>query len=137
MGYTHYWTLGHPLAPEDIAALAPDVRRIVEASGLAIAGPHGDGEPGYGPDTIALNGADPDAYESFILAVGDDGFDFCKTGERPYDVVVTAILLLLRDHLGYGVDLSSDGDAGDWEPGRLLASRALGREVKGIGSPVA
>ena len=48
------------------------------------------------------------------------GFDFTKTAYKPYDMVVTASLLLLKKELGEGVEITSDGELADWKSGVLL-----------------
>lgn len=129
MGYTHYWTLTRDMTEDEIGTIAEDVRAIVAASGVPVAGPLGTGEPEYGPDEIALNGADPDDYETFGLS-RHKGWAFCKTrGDLPYDVVVTAALLAAKDRLGDAIRLSSDGEPADWHDGRMLVAKALGRIV--------
>jgi hypothetical protein len=57
-------------------------------------------------------------------------FDFCKTAEKPYDVVVTASLLLLKDCYGDAVDISSDGYWSEWLNGRELYKRVFGNDPK-------
>jgi hypothetical protein len=44
-------------------------------------------------DGIVLNGAQGADYETFHLDTDGGDMGFCKTAHRPYDVVVTAILL--------------------------------------------
>lgn len=139
MGYTHYWNIGRPLTNEEFDGLARDIKAIVEASDVAIAGWDGTGEPEYGEDSgygprIALNGARPNGHESFVIVSARamrnprTGFDFCKTRGDYYDVVVTASLLALRDRVA-GTRLSSDGGPADWLAGQALAERALNRRL--------
>ena len=137
MGYTHYWTVDRSLTDDEMAALGADVKAIVAASSVPVAGWDGTGSPEYGTDDpddaryvprIALNGVGSDAHESFVISQ-HHGWTFCKTAAKPYDVIVTASLLALRDRLGDAVHLSSDGDVPDWAPGRLLAEVTLGRPI--------
>lgn len=129
MGYTHYWSLSRDLTDDETAALIADVRVIVAASGVPVAGWDGRGDPTYGEDSyglfvVALNGG----CETFRLST-HKGWDFCKTRQLPYDVVVTASLIAAKDRLGSAIRLSSDGEAEDWHAGRMLASRALGKAM--------
>jgi len=81
-------------------------------------------------DRIALNGcADKNQdHESFVIPRPPaEGWDFCKTAYKPYDVVVTAILAL-GEHLKL-LTATSDGGADDWQDGIKLASEALGETV--------
>jgi hypothetical protein len=88
-----------------------------------------DPEPGW----IKFNGNSAKGldHESFWLALDPDvvaasGFEFCKTAQKPYDVVVTAILAVMAE---VGLNVSSDGDADDWKPGLTFAADVLNRPV--------
>lgn len=52
-------------------------------------------------------------------------FDCCKTAYRPYDLVVTAVLIALKHHFPE-VILRSDGEEKDWMDGRFLCNNLLG-----------
>ena len=69
---------------------------------------------------IQFNGIGAGEHEDFVLKIGDIGFDFTKTAGKPYDIAVTAALILLKKELGGGVVVTSDGGWSDWEGGRLL-----------------
>ena len=59
-------------------------------------------------------------------------FEFCKTAQKPYDLVVGTILL--RANHSFGLDVSSDGD---WEtPDEWGGIRDFYREVFGEGARV-
>lgn len=119
MGYTHYFAgLG---ATADVIA---DARLIIQASGLTICGPRGQGLPILNEaEGIRLNGSSAagEAYETFHLRGTEDPkypqmAEFCKTENLPYDVVVTAILIAAAVH---AMDSStgaftSDGDWDNW-----------------------
>jgi hypothetical protein len=53
-------------------------------------------------------------------------FEFCKTARKPYDLAVTAALIRLAYHFPEGVEISSDGNEGEWEEGRALCERLFG-----------
>jgi hypothetical protein len=140
MGYTHYWTLSRPITTEECAALAEDVEKIVAKSGVPVAYEYDEPTrpPRLDEREICLNGIGEDGHETFYIKAeksgitnqpGMAGFAFCKTAAKPYDVIVAASLLALKDHLKADVRVSSDGDLADWEPGFRLASKALGRVV--------
>ena len=113
---------------------------MIAASGVAIAGSDGEGEPHLSEDVIALNGSEDDggSHESFILQwdARSNG-SFCKTQNKPYDVVVTAILIRAAQLLGkqYMIEagkgeISSDGDWGEWHSGRQLIGKVFpGEEI--------
>lgn len=140
MGYTHYWTLARPITADEVAAVGNDIRDIIAASGIPIAYEYD--EPSKAPQLdaslIHYNGVGADGHETFYIKAeksgvtnqpGMVGFAFCKTAAKPYDVVVVASLLALKDRLGDTVRVSSGGDAADWADGHRLAIRALGRFV--------
>ncbi|KAF7971597.1 hypothetical protein HWV62_15519 [Athelia sp. TMB] len=145
MGYTHYWfKLGrhNPQQWEEIfPRLSKDAALLIAASGVAIAGSAGEGEPYLNEDTIALNGSENHggSHESFILRRGGVGSrgGFCKTAEKPYDVVVTAILIRAAQLLGEQYmaeggkgEISSDGNWGQWNSGRQLVDKVFpGEEI--------
>jgi hypothetical protein len=68
------------------------------------------------------------------------GFNFCKTAGKPYDEVVTACLLVARDHFPEDI-LSIDSDGswsdGDWQEGTKLYTTVLGRPARNPMSPTA
>lgn len=129
MGYTHYWD--HPdITPAEWHVLMADVRLIVRASDVPLAGPMGTGILEITPAEIAFNGVDPDDYESFVLTPESTDFDFCKTARRPYDAVVGAVLLVAYATVT-GFSVRSDGDiAGDdWADARDLYRRAFNTDA--------
>ena len=108
MGYTHYWSVqrSHPNYATAWPTLIDDTRRIIDAvraTGVVIAGPDGYRRPILDPAKgIALNGdatTDLD-YEALVLQPPSPArgymWAFCKTGRRPYDLAVAAILLRAR-----------------------------------------
>lgn len=53
-------------------------------------------------------------------------FVFCKTAFRPYDLAVTAFLIVAKHHLKGRLDVSSDGEDQHWEDARQLCQAFLG-----------
>jgi hypothetical protein len=131
MGYSHYWTIEAPLEPEPFAAWSADVQAIIHGSEIPIRGGHGEGEPEVTPSRVWINGDGDDSYETFGVALESTGWDFCKTAEKPYDVVVTASLIALADRFPQ-VEVTSDGGVEDWQPGVRLFERATGRTATGF-----
>jgi hypothetical protein len=146
MGYTHYFAFKAP-ARGDAAAVEElyqstlkEAQRIVSfyqkhATGL-------DRLSGYSAHTnryggLNFNGKQENAHESFVLREhykqnldGTWGGRFCKTAQKPYDVVVVAVLCLLKYRLGDLIDIGSDGRALDWAAGAALARAALKRKIQ-------
>lgn len=122
MGYTHYFTIDH--LEECFVDEVKDIVTLAQDDGITLAGYDGTGEPIVTDDKIALNGSSAlgQEYESFVLPT--DGFGFCKTAHRPYDAVVTAILVsAIVNKVGDGI--SSDGTYADWKDGIALYERAV------------
>lgn len=82
------------------------------------------------------------SYESFVFpreaevkkyqARSPDGlqFDCCKTAFRPYDLAVTAFLIIAKRHLKDQISVSSDGEDQHWEDARRLCQSFLGYGVE-------
>lgn len=136
MGYTHYWKINAAKITTSktntlkYAKALQDIAKIVETKKSILA--NGVSDKGSKPETangISLNGRGDDGHETFALGQSPvDGFDFCKTAQKPYDVVVVACLARLAEVPG--VIVSSDGGPGDWDEGVALASKVLKRKVK-------
>lgn len=158
MGYTHY--IDRPIdnagTPEQFGRLALDAKRIIEqaqADGIRVRGGDGFGEPEFNEAFFSINGDGSAfidgrdlAHETFYWAgqpehkewrVGEPTyFNFCKTNHKPYDAVVTAILIRAKVIYGDSVQIGSDGDwesnpnfsdgYGSWENGRELYERVFG-----------
>ena len=159
MGYTHY--VKRPVRNAGSAymfgKLALDAKKLCDyanANGIRIRNGIGESEPEFTEFSFSINGdaegfSDDGrdlAHETFYWAGipqhpehrrGDSHyFDFCKTNYKPYDAVVTAILIRAKSIYGSCVEISSDGDwegnpnfpdgYGSWENGRELYERVFG-----------
>ncbi len=126
MGYTHYWEFDGD--GETFARTALDAQTIVKHAadlGISICGPFGTGEPEFTEGHFSLNGDESmgEDYETFAIGATGTDFSFCKTrGDKPYDAVVTAILIRLAMHGGSHVKVRSDGDWDDWDAGRKIVN---------------
>jgi hypothetical protein len=129
VGYTHYWRHSSGFEDQQWAAIVKDVAKIFATTNVPLA--DGLGKPGTKPEItekdICFNGVEPDDYETFHLTRAGDDFSFCKTrGDKPYDEVVCAVLIVAAHHAPERIKVSSDGDAGDWVRGLDLVRVALG-----------
>jgi hypothetical protein len=154
MGYTHYnyrdkRSLGSLFMFEKLANDAKKIIAQAEADGISIHGWDGTGEPEFAYDVFRLNGdasqgldhetftwqAMPEQPEWWAREHGRDSskkhriFDFCKTAYKPYDAVVTAILLRAKVIYGKCVEVSSDGNWDDWKQGRDLYEKVFGESA--------
>ena len=136
IGYTHYWRRNKDISPETWAKIKDDVSYILNHQmnrGLSDIGD--PDECMITDDVIRFNGRGDDGHETFLVtrlcpvpaSYSSDktqSFDFCKTNQKPYDVLVTAALLKILEHTGgEGFHVNSDGQFADWEPalGLLIA----------------
>lgn len=139
MGYTHYWyrPVNNAGSDHQYAELRMDTARIITTAinqGIEVRGPFGVGQPEFSGERFAFNGSveDDQWHETFSWKrypklggweTGDETketFDFCKTAYKPYDAVVTAVLIRAGEIYGDLVRVRSDGDWGEWIDGRLL-----------------
>lgn len=130
MGYTHYFP-----GPTATAEVMADARKIIDASPVTILGPKGQGLPILNEEGgIRFNGfeAAGETYETFHLRGTieppyPDMWTFCKTGQRPYDVVVTAILIAAAVRALYEeqASVTSDGRWDNWSAGLALFEKAV------------
>lgn len=143
MGYTHYMPQRRTFTDAEWGAIGEAVvtllvhlpERVVLADGM--------GDPGTKPEVSAtriwLNGRAPLDYETFCVPRehqpqewerGDTaypfGFNCCKTARKPYDVVVTGILIAIERIAPGALDIASDGDAGEWVDGLRWVRAVLG-----------
>ena len=148
MGYTHYTY--RPVKNSGSAyfygKLALDAKKLCDhanANGIRIRNGEGLGEPEFTEGSFAINGDAKAfnngrdlAHETFYWAgipeqsewrKGEsDYFSFCKTAYKPYDAVVTAILIRAKTIYGDCVRISSDGDWQDWQAGREMYQTVFG-----------
>lgn len=141
MGYTHYWEFKKPKkgtadkTEKTYQTAIKECAKIVKAyyavngglSGFTAHTPIGK----YGG--LQVNGKGDDAHEEFSLRehyrqnfeCDDCRFPFCKTAQKPYDIVVVACLIVLKHRLKDLIEVESDGYTDDWEEGLRLAKNIL------------
>lgn len=113
MGYTNYYT--SVKADKFPRAFIDDVTKIIKNSPCHLVGWNEtdiEATPDVTETRIALNGLLSNGHESFVLVPSGE-WAFCKTCEKPYDVVVKAILILAQK---YGVVSEWRYDKADNEP---------------------
>jgi len=132
-GYSHYWTWKAPPDSTKLKKCIEEMKLIVQASPVPLASVEGKGQPTIRDSLLTFNmqGKEDEIGEPFVFP-GRTGHNFCKTGGKPYDAVVTACLLVLMDHFNNDeVTVTSDGNmAQDWEAGVALYKKVLNRTPK-------
>lgn len=142
MGYTHYHIRkeANKGSAYMFGKLALDAKAIIaqaEKQGIVICGAMGEGKPEFTEAFFRLNGDASQEldYETFAWEAlpqrqewepKGEIFDFCKTAHRPYDAVVTAVLIRAKAIYGTCVTIRSDGDWQDWQAGRELYEATFG-----------
>ena len=120
MGYTHYWNVVKPLGTESFKNFVDDVKQVKPLTGIrctVVANPY----------EVVVNGS----CESLVIQADDSGFDFCKTNQGEYDVVVTTTLLLAKKHFGDSITVSSDGGEFGFAQGKTVYQKITGEAFIG------
>lgn len=144
MGYTHYWSFTAPKRGETAKIEKAYQKAIKDCAKIARAYyTVNGGLSGYTAHTqlgsyggLLINGKGDDAHEPFSMReyfkqnLEDSGGDFCKTARKPYDIVVTACLIVLANALPKNFRVDSDGNKGDFVAGLDLARRVLKKRLE-------
>lgn len=138
MGYTHYWSFVKTKkeSKKNEASYQKAIRacnKIIQGYNKAVKEQdpkHYARLSGYSAYTsdyggLQVNGAGDYSHEEFLMRehFNQNGSDFCKTANKPYDVVVVACLIVLKHYLGNAFNVSSDGQRPDWVDGLDLATK--------------
>ena len=88
-----------------------------------LCGGNGEGKPKFTDTLVCFNGDASKGYdhETCYLAMDSEGFDFCKTARKPYDVAVCITLICFAHYFGNDFEYSSDGNIEEGEEGWKLA----------------
>ena len=134
MGYTHYLRLKNIVTEDKLAMASADVKKAfelikAELPNITIKDGWGEDEPRINERAIWFNGdaSKEEDYETFFVEVGDKGFNFCKTARMPYDVYVCVACLILKEHFGDDLRLTSDGIGKDDEEKGIELNLLLGK----------
>ena len=116
MGYTHYWTQTRDFTTLEWAELAKGFFALIanRPPDLALCAEHLGEEPFFDMNEPWFNGIGDEGHETFTLQRQRTGFDFCKTAQKPYDLMVCAMLLYVENKIPGVLEISSDGDEKDW-----------------------
>jgi hypothetical protein len=113
MGYTHYFQLHNKPSKEGwISFIKGAENLIAQAWDTSL-------EVEIGEDFISINGVGEESHETFFFSKVSKEWEFCKTARKPYDKVVTSVLILAK-YLFPTMYLKSDGNWEEWIEGREL-----------------
>lgn len=132
--YDHYFTWNQKPNEADLKQCVAEMNALINARKDMLVSPDLEGSV---PGSLKLeslkvdfNGVGNDAHEPFVFP-GTNGFNFCTTDGKPYDEVVTACLIVARDHFSPKVlSINSDGSWDDWEKGAKLYTSVFHRPAK-------
>lgn len=129
-GYVHTWTWKSRPSDEALARCVVDLRKLAERRPELVV----EREP-KSPLELRLDGKGDLVHDAFAFP-GKVGLNQLDTARRPYDEVVTASLLVARDHFSPEVlTLRSDGTWLQWQDGILLYTETFGRAPTNPGLP--
>jgi len=142
MGYTHYYTQFSDFNDEEWTKIKSYAETMInnlpkttstaggyyEDSPLELGDGLGQGAPVVDDTEIWLNGKGDLGHETFHLSKKrppnpdyakdrENYWDFTKTARKPYDLIVTAILLAANFVVPDKLQYDSDGNESDWEEG--------------------
>ena len=134
MGYTHYYTKTGTSIDDALRfeMFLKGARTIIEYAttqdGIKLADAMGDhlGQWECTNESVRFNGYGSESHETFSWSIDSSGFGFTKTARKPYDAVVTACLIHLKNVYGDLVSIGSDGSWSEWQDGARLYRNATG-----------
>jgi hypothetical protein len=131
-GYAHRFIWKQQPDPEQLRACLREMQLVVAAMGKMLGDGDGEGKPRVDATEVEFNGMGRHREEPFVFP-GEQGFNACETAGKPYDAVVTACLIIARDHFPADVlEIRSDGnwDEGDWDGGKHIYQSVLHRRAR-------
>ena len=141
MGYTHYWRHNRTIPQNIWNKIIKDIKKLLprfKMLSIELTGWDGSGKPIFDKGQVSFNGRpehetfsidrDFDMYSrNHLTNLDNDGrsFSFCKTAMKPYDLAVTACLIVFTYHQP-DILVSSDGEDRDWVKAKTLCQQVLG-----------
>ena len=134
MEYKHYWNKPKKISKKDWTNFAELARDIINSGKVPICDDINsvfEAEISY--NLIKFNGVDSDTHGTFYFTrtadeyeiKGNLAFNFCSTARKPYDIYVTAILILAKFCFQDKINISSDGSITDWLSGFYLVKSVI------------
>ena len=143
MGYTHYWTISLGDDEETWGRALEAGIKIALASPVPLRREYDEDAPPALGDGIRFNGVGEDGHETFVIPANTvdgsaprypgqrtPGWDFCKTAQKPYDLIVVAVLATLTHYAPDSFSCSSDGWPTDWVDGVRFAREVTGAPIQ-------
>jgi len=135
MGYTHYFEQLKVPTYIEWNNITTDFRKLIASAFITKPLPiqRESDDPVavlINDEVIAFNGIGDDGHETMCLQCNSIGFNFCKTNFKPYDAVVTALLIIVNHHAPDCYSIRSDGDQFEWQNGMDLVNEHLTTEMQ-------
>lgn len=121
MGYTHYFTTSgkSSLTWDEMHQCRADIQTVLDKKLVCFE----NDQPSWPPENhvrynsdndtqdihIRFNGILGGGHETFLFDSSEEGFNFCKTARKSYDIVVCKVLFIIKHYFGDEIKLSSDG----------------------------
>jgi len=129
MGYTHYWEIKSNNGDAEIVRhrfrkAAKTIQKFAKFAEMQdlfkIKGGFGKGKPIINESEVWLNGDEENGSDCETFNIRWSDFldhksDFCKTGRKPYDLIVCFSLLAFKEAFRKEFEFFSDGSREDWE----------------------
>lgn len=133
MGYTHYWKNNNNISfsDEEFSSMQNVAKELIaecDKRGISLEYEFEE-TPNDNDDSIYINGVGSQQCEGFYLTKKLPEFDFCKTRNYDYDIIVVALLIYIHD-IKPEIEIMSDGDYNDWLSGLELLEAVLNRQFK-------
>lgn len=133
MGWTHYWNRPTELPERIFSDAVKDIHSLVKACSVEVCGFDGSGEPIFESEHVVFNGATPEHCEPFeVSRIEFDRrgrtttFSYCKTNQKPYDLLVQAALIVFNHYFESAFLVTSDGKDASWQTASNLVKETLG-----------
>lgn len=129
----HMWTWKGTPDSVKLKKCISEMKLLLNASPIPLAGIEGHGKPNAMDTVIAFNrNMETGEGSAPFVFPGSNGVNTCKSVGMDHDAVVTACLLVVQDHFNNDeVTVSSDKKIDtEWKDGAAFYTRVLGREPK-------
>ena len=134
MGYTHYWRQYDGFNSDKWDTLVQHSLHLQAASPVTLA------DVEMSDFQISFNGVSPQNHETFTLDRAmqppnlrlpekDHFFNFCKTAQKPYDLMVMCVLLVANALEPDVITYATDGAESDWQPAVDLVNKVCNLDV--------
>ncbi len=117
MGYTHYMSYKKIACNNTILKILNEIKELLEKNDLMklIRDDNLNIIPIFNKEIILFNGIQENGGDIFLFDFNEKcEYTFCKTNRKPYDIIVSIVLLSLANNIS-DFTFSSDGNLEDWK----------------------